>query len=339
MDGIGDNTTITTGERQCTRPHLAITCLGALTMTCDGQPLSAWPNQKARELLAYLATCDGGQASRKAVQAALWPHVTEPWATQGLLRTALWNARQLVDRHSRVAPRDTARAVHSIIVNEGNLLLLNPLRCTSDYAEFCADRATLLRSEASAVAVSEDAPDGSNANALARRWLAFADTCACPICAGEFFPWLDDLTTRQRAWRLDALAHARRFAERAGELALVAQVLDYRLHIEPLHEPTLASLLRVRLALGETAKVVTRYRTFRQELARNAAGSDGIILAPSAEVEALYLAALGKTSSAPAATTTGAPIDIRNQHHQTVPLADSTLSEYALHARPPPGDM
>jgi len=276
-----------------TLPRIAIICVGDLTITRDGTPLMAWPNRKAREALAYLATSDGCQASRQAVQAALWPSVKERWAAQGMLRTTLWQVRQLLDRYGASGSWDTPAPADSVVMSKGQLLLLNPMRCTVDYRDTVARRASLLRSEWPNVQPSPVTLDAATAGELARQWLTIADDCTRPICAGETFPWLAPLNDRQREWRLDALAQARHFAEAADESALVAHALECRLRVEPLHEPTLAALFRLRLARGETAEVALQYRAFRQALARQPHAADDQTTVPSAEVEALYQAALG----------------------------------------------
>jgi len=336
MDSIVNVTSMPTGKRQPTHPQLAITCIGALKINCDGRPMLAWPNQKARELLAYLATCDNGQASRQAVQAALWPSVTEQWAAQGLLRTALWQVRRRADRHDTPASPDTTRFAHSIIVNKGNLLLLNPQRCASDYAELCTERDTLLRSELSATHADGDTIDSTAANAFAHRWLSIADACNHPICAGETFTWLDALNGRQREWRLDALERSCRFAERANDPALMAHVLECRLRSEPLHEPTLAALMRMRLSQGQTAEVVAHYRAFRQALARHADDLEGVAALASAEIELLYQAALSNTSCSPNTPSTGTALDHRKHQQQTALAVEMAASAHSPYARPPP---
>jgi len=296
----------------------------------------AWPNQKARELLAYMAICDNGQASRQAAQAALWPSVKEQWAAQGLLRTALWHVRRLADRHDTPTLPGTARFAHSIIVNKGNLLLLNPQRCASDYAELCTERDTLLRSEPSATHADGDTIDSTVANAFAHRWLSIADACNHLICAGETFTWLDALNGRQREWRLDALEHAFRFANRVGDPVLMAHTLERRLRSEPLHEPTLAALLRLWLLQGQTAEVVAHYRAFRQALARHADDLEGVATLPSAEIELLYQAALSNTSCCPNTTSTGTPVDHREHQQQTALTVELAAPAHSPYARPPP---
>src|SRR5690349_21246640 len=66
---------------------LRVRVVGAIALTCDGQPMPPPAGRPARSLLGWLAT-HPGRHSRAAVAAALWPDVRDDSA-RASLRTAL----------------------------------------------------------------------------------------------------------------------------------------------------------------------------------------------------------------------------------------------------------
>src|SRR4051812_5094489 len=84
---------------------VAIRCLGTFEVTIDTEPVAAFPTDKIRGLLAYLAleshTELGGRGSRPHQREALarlfWPNMADSLALSNL-RLALHRLRQTLDR-------------------------------------------------------------------------------------------------------------------------------------------------------------------------------------------------------------------------------------------------
>src|SRR5258708_12626092 len=96
---------------------LRLAVLGAPEVFHDGSRLT-FSLRKAQALLLYLAV-EGGMHSRSKLAAFLWPD-SEPHAARTGLRTALTLLRSLL------ADSDASLSPHSHLLNEHELLALNP---------------------------------------------------------------------------------------------------------------------------------------------------------------------------------------------------------------------
>ena len=57
--------------------RLSIALFGALQVTLDGQPVTAFESDKVRALLAYLAVESHAPQRREKLAGLLWPELTE----------------------------------------------------------------------------------------------------------------------------------------------------------------------------------------------------------------------------------------------------------------------
>src|SRR4051794_13274180 len=88
-----------------TATAVALRCLGTFEVTVHTEPVAAFPTDKIRGLLAYLAleshTASGAHGSRplrrEALAGLLWPEMTDALALSNL-RLALHRLRQVLDR-------------------------------------------------------------------------------------------------------------------------------------------------------------------------------------------------------------------------------------------------
>jgi len=83
--------------------HLALSVLGPLQISLDGQPVSGFESSKVRALLAYLAVDPDSAHSRDALIGLLWPERPER-AARSNLSQALANLRQVLGDRKIQAP-------------------------------------------------------------------------------------------------------------------------------------------------------------------------------------------------------------------------------------------
>ncbi len=92
-------------------PRLALTCLGLLQASLDGQPITGFESNKVRALLVYLAVESARSHGRESLAGLLWPDYPDRSALSNL-RSTLANLRQAIDdRHAAppflIITRDT----------------------------------------------------------------------------------------------------------------------------------------------------------------------------------------------------------------------------------------
>ena len=82
---------------------IEITLLGSFEVKRDHQPLSGFESDKARALLAYLATETDRPHRREALAGLFWPDTPETTARTNL-RSALANIRKVIGDHQADPP-------------------------------------------------------------------------------------------------------------------------------------------------------------------------------------------------------------------------------------------
>ena len=76
-------------------PHLSLTLLGGFNAALDGEPLTAFETNKARALLAFLATEAASVHRRAELMVLLWPNSSEKRAARTLSQTLVRLRRAL----------------------------------------------------------------------------------------------------------------------------------------------------------------------------------------------------------------------------------------------------
>ena len=248
----------------------SITCLnGPLAVVRLGQRIETWPSRKAREALAFLATRPGYEATHDELCDAIWPE-REPELAQRSLFSAMSSLRAILT----AGEDNLARRARPLLARR-HRYALDCACCAVDLADLRRQRLTLR-------------PDAD-----AGAWLALAQALGQPVLAGESFGWLPALRQELRQWRWEALTKALSQAVACDKTLMAISVAQTMLELDPLHEATLAQLMRLHLQRDESAQAATRYRVFRRALARQSRTAPDGAHSPSAETQTLYAAACG----------------------------------------------
>ena len=250
---------------------LRLTVLGAPEVFHDGRRLT-FSLRKAQALLLYLAV-EGGMHSRGKLAAFLWPD-SEPHAARTGLRTALTLLRSLL------ADSDSSPAQHSHLLNEHELLGLNPrapLELDLDVVQqaYQALRLPAVQAE-------------QQRTALLTQFQHALHLVRGPFLDGF---WLREETgfdawvqQQQRQWQMRLLQLFDRLSswqEEAFELEQARATLTHWLALEPLSEEASRRLMRVHLARSDAVAALQVYTTFQARLAEEVQAK------PSADTVAL----------------------------------------------------
>jgi predicted ATPase/DNA-binding SARP family transcriptional activator len=236
-------------------PRLALSFLGSIAITLDGQPVTGFDSGKVRGLLAYLAAEAGSAHSRDALVGMFWPELPER-AARSNLSQALANLRQVISDRTAQPPfllidSDTIQfnrqSDHWLDLSQFEELLA---ACDS-HVHRARDRchACLRRMEEAADLYRDD----------------FLDHFSAGNSAG-FEEWV--VVRRERLQQL-ALGVLSRLAGYQHRLAQHEQALGYarrQLEIDPWREEAHRQAMRALALSGERTAALEQYERCRQIL-------------------------------------------------------------------------
>lgn len=236
--------------------HLAISLLGPLQVSLDGQAASGFAYNKARALLAYLAVEAHHPQQRDAIVGLLWPDMPDA-AARTNLRQVLTSLRDTLGSGDSLAP---------FLLTTRETLQFNP---ASDYALDVARFTSLL-----------DACAKHRHRHIAR----------CPACAvrleeavalyrGDFLaqlpavgsvPFEEWLVVKREALHqraVEALAHLAHYYERWDDAARARHLLTRLIELALWDEEAHAQLMRSLAQAGQRSAALAQYETCRRILA------------------------------------------------------------------------
>ena len=238
--------------------RLALSLLGAFTVSLDGKPLSGMQTDKVRGLLIYLAVERWRAHRRQSLAGLFWPDYPEEGARANL-RQALANLRQVLGEEQNEPP---------FLLVERETLQLNPQgECLLDVTEF--ERLT-------------------TPNASARDL-----DSALLLYRGDFLegfslkdsPDFDDWTALLRERYLQLASKAlRKLGAQAAQDKAYEKAISYarrRLELEPWQEDAHQQLMRFLAQNGQRTSALAQYETCKEIL------KEELSAKPSLETERL----------------------------------------------------
>jgi DNA-binding SARP family transcriptional activator/predicted ATPase len=250
-------------------PHLSIRLLGPFQATLDGAPLTGFVSDKARALLAYLATEADQPHRRGALAGLLWPDVPEQSARTSL-RTALANVRQVIG--DPASPPFLHVTRQTVQFNRRSDALV-------DVTEFARLLEAVPPQLAEQAADPQTVQDLEEAVALYRgsflEGFSLADSPA-------FEEWV--LLNREHCHRLlmDALRGLAEGYERRGEYEPALRHAWRQVELDPWREEAHLQVMRLLALDGQRSAALEQYERCRRLL------RDELGVEPSAETTGLY---------------------------------------------------
>ncbi|MFN8440675.1 MAG: BTAD domain-containing putative transcriptional regulator [Caldilineaceae bacterium] len=253
-------------------PSLVLNCLGALDVTLDGTPITAFPTDKIRALLVYLALETAQPHRRERLAALFWPEMPQT--------TALTNLRLALHRL-----RDTLEGAQpglgaTLISSTRQTLHLNPSLLSVD----------VIRMERALTACAEHKHPAATYCEQCQAHL----TQAVQLYRGEllsgfgladapdFEEWL--LLRREALHQqvLVALATLIQGYEQRGEVALAHRYVSHYLALDPYQEEAHRQMMRLLVQRGLRSEALEQYERCRRLL------RDELQIEPDLETTALY---------------------------------------------------
>ena len=223
--------------------RLAIHCLGAFSVTLDGAEVTGFESNKARSLLAYLATAAEQPHQRERLAGLLWPDFDDG-AARTNLRRVLSNVRRVIG--------DRTNATPALLVNT-QTIQLNVAHVWVDVLAFQEQIA------------SDDLEQWKEAVALYNG--RFLDTISLKD-SDIFEEWLS-LTRRQLQQQMrQTLAKLARAYEKQGNFDKAITLMQRQLTLEPWQETAHQQLMRVLAINGRRAEALRQYESCRSILAQ-----------------------------------------------------------------------
>jgi len=233
---------------------LALTVLGKFGARLTSGPAISLPTKKTKLLLAYLALTPGGMHSREDLMALLWSDRGDEQA-QASLRQAVWALRKRLGRADPspfVADRETIRlAPAAVEVDAVEFEKLVAAGTREDLEQACA----LYRGDLLKGISVRDAPY--------EEWLFYERGRLRDLALGAFERLLD-------------------YEREAGELEKAAATAKRLLDLNPAHEKTHRTLMRLYADQGRRAAALEQYERCRAALKRE------LEVEPGPETEELY---------------------------------------------------
>ncbi|MDX1417008.1 MAG: BTAD domain-containing putative transcriptional regulator, partial [Candidatus Promineifilaceae bacterium] len=223
--------------------RLVIRCLGAFSVTLAGVEVTGFESDKARALLAFLATESEQAHHRERLAGLLWPDFDDPSARANL-RRVLSNVRQVIGDRSSDAPA---------LVIAGQTVQLNRAHVGVDVHTFQE------KSAADNLAQLEEA--------VALCSGRFLDTLVIKD-SNLFEDWLTLTRGRLQQQLMQTLGRLVVGYEQQGDWQKAAAFARQQLTLEPWHEAAHRQLMRVLAANGRRAEALKQYETCRSQLAR-----------------------------------------------------------------------
>lgn len=258
-------------------PRLALSVLGALQVTLDGQPVTGFESAKARALLVYLAVeCDRAH-TRDHLAGFFWPD--QPDAS------ARTNLRQTLANLRRALGESSSQELFLHISREA--VQFNP---SSDYMLDAAAFSSLL---AACERHPHRHPDTckSCAAQLKQATVLYRGNFLDQFFVNGSAPFEEWVLARQEDLRraaLDALARLAQYHLARGTYDQALEHATRLLQLDPWREEAHRQVMRAYAAMGERSAALTQYETCRKVLAEEMDAE------PSGPTTALYQAIKGE---------------------------------------------
>ncbi len=225
-------------------PLFTIRCLGCFDLRLGDTPITAWPREKSRELLALLATYGGAPVLRETIAEALWPDHPADASLRHMVQNAVAGLRSAV---RSAASDDVLQPVATVL--QRYQLQAGLFRIDLDDFDATLRRAGELTGEASL---------GEYERAAA---LYGGD-----LLENEYFPWADDYRRDYRRRLLDGAARAAVVAERLGDGRRAAHFYRVIMEREPTDEAAACGQMRQFAAAGQVQGARRVYRALAAAL-------------------------------------------------------------------------
>ena len=223
--------------------RLAIHCLGAFSVTSTGVALTGFESDKARALLAYLATRSEQPHHREHLAGLLWPDFADQ-AARTNLRRVLSNVRQVIGDRTSDTPA---------LIISGQTIQLSTAHIWVDIHAFQAG------------ITAEDLAQLENAAALYSG--RFLDTLSIKD-SNIFEEWLTLTRSQLHQQMMDTLQRLAQLYEQQGDWEKAAAYCRQQLRQEPWHEPAHRQLMRLLATNGRRAEALKQYEACRSHLAQ-----------------------------------------------------------------------
>jgi len=261
--------------------RLSTSLMGSFRVTLDGEPVTDFPTDNARALLAYLSVEAGRRHRRDALGGLLWPNQPRQRARRSL-RQALYHLREAIGDRDAVSPSETAGG------QSGPFLLV-----TRHTIEFNAQSDHWLDVAAFA-ALAEACRRHRHRDQRTCLPCLRSMTRMVALYQGEFlaqFPTGDsrlfeEWVLLKREWlhreAMEALAHLADYHERRGEMREARRYARRQVEMEPWREEAHRQLMRLMAMDGQRSAALAQYKTCRETLAEE------LHVEPTEETTALY---------------------------------------------------
>ncbi len=223
--------------------RLAIHCLGAFSVTLDGVDVTGFESNKARGLLAYLATEAEQPHQRERLAGLLWPDFDDR-AARTNLRRVLSNVRRVIGDRTNTTPA-------LLVTNQ--TIQLNVAHVWVDVLAFREQIA------------SDDLEQWEEAVALYNG--RFLDTLSLKD-SDIFDGWLSLTRGQLQQQMMQTLANLARDYEKQGNFDKATTFIQRQLTLEPWQERAHQQLMRVLATNGRRAEALRQYESCRSILAQ-----------------------------------------------------------------------
>lgn len=237
--------------------RLSLCLFGSLQVIRDGEPVAGFVSDKARALLAYLATERHRPHRRDALAALLWPDESDAAASHSL-RQVLSNLRQIL--------RDDASASPCLLIDRYSVQLNPSHDLWLDAAEF--SKLLLARQK-------HQHYRRENCHPCLRRLGEAVALYRGPFLDGfaveaspSFDEWVVAERERLHEQVLAALAVLTRYHERRGDDEQVRRYARWQLRLEPWREEAHRQLMRALAREGDRTGALYQFRTCQGILER-----------------------------------------------------------------------
>ena len=223
--------------------RLAIHCLGAFSVTLAGVEPSGFESDKARALLAYLATESDRPHHREQLAGLLWPDFDDQSARTNL-RRVLSNVRQVIGDRTNDKPA---------LIIAGQTVQLNAAHVRVDIQAF---REKIASDNLAQLEAAIDLYNGR-----------FLDTLSIKD-SNLFEEWLTLTRNQLQQQMMHTLQQLIEGYEQQGDWEKTAALARQQLTLEPWHEPAHRQLMRLLASNGRRAEALKQYAACRSQLAQ-----------------------------------------------------------------------
>jgi len=247
-------------------PRLALTLLGEISITLNGQPVTHLESDKVRALLARLTLEPERAFRRETLSALFWPESSPSRAAQNL-RQSLYALRQAIGESFLLV---TPQTVQFNTAADVDVDVLTWRRLLAEVQSHRHRRQETCRPCLERLAQAVDLYRGDLLAGFALK--------DCP----EFDDWLTIERERLHVQALASLALLANDAERRGDYPVARAYIRRQLTLEPWQEEAHRRLMRLLALEGRRAAALEQFEVCRRTLA------DELGLAPTEETRTLY---------------------------------------------------